>query len=166
MVSRGPAWLDIHEHQVQAFIRPGGEVRALVDDIAREVKRYSYLYILDGHWRSGRLIAGLYSNVAKDTGPLSAFSRAGSSAAHTRYFMEETGPEIYPNGPYLLVPRKKNVPQMSSRSKGAGSELYAAWKDRGKKGGKGFFQKKSVRGYKAHPFLQEGLAIALRSRGL
>ena len=166
MVSRGPAWLDIHEHAVQAYIRPGGEVRDLLDDIAREVKRYSWLYILDGHSRSGRLIGGLYSNVAKDTGPLTAFSRAGSSAAHTRYFMEETGPTIYPNGPYLLVPRRRGVPQMTSRSKGAGSELYAAWKARGKKGRKGFFQKQSVRGYGANPFLQEGLTAALRSRGL
>lgn len=168
MVRRGPAWLDIHEEAVQSYIRPGGEVRELLDDLAREVKRYSWLYILDGHTRSGRLIGGLYSNVAKDTGPLTAFSRAGSSAAHTRYFMEETGPTIYPTGPwgYLLVPRRKNVPQMSSRSKGAGSELYAAWKAREKKGRKGFFQKQSVRGYKAHPFLQEGLDAALRSRGL
>jgi hypothetical protein len=55
---------------------------------------------------------------------------------------------------------------MSSRSKGAGSELYAAWVARDKKGRKGFFQKDSVRGYKAHPFLQEGLTAALLSRGL
>lgn len=166
MVSRGPAWLDIHEEEVRAYLLPGGEINDLLNDLAREVKRYSWLYILDGHSRSGRLIGGLYSNVTKSTGPLSAYSRAGSSAAHTRYFMEVTGPRIYPNGPYLLVPRRKGVPQMTSRTKGAGSELYEAWKGRGKKGVKGFFQKESVKGYGSNPFLQLGLSAALRGKGL
>lgn len=161
-----PRWLDIHEEAVQSYIRPGGEVNDLLNDVAKEVKRYSYLYVLGGHVRSGRLLGGLYWNRAKDTGPLTAFSRAGSSAKHTRYFMDVTGP-IITGHPFMLVPKYRKAIHHSPATKGAGSELFIAWNAAGRpKRGRGFYRAQTVAGYKAHPFLQEGLAAALAKERL
>jgi hypothetical protein len=160
-----PAWLDIHEHEVQAFIRPGGEVNDELNDLARRGKRESYLYILGGHVRSGRLLGGLYSNRAKDTGPLTAYSRIGSSAKHTWYFMKDTRPTVSAKGPYMLVPRYRGSMQLSHASKGAGSELFHAWNAAGRPRGRKFYRAETVRGYRAHPFLDIAKRAAFASKG-
>jgi hypothetical protein len=161
-----PILLHIHEEAVRSYIQPGGEVNDLLNRLAKEVKRYSYLYILGGHVRSGRLLGGLNWKQAWSTGPLSAVSRAGSSAKHTEYFMFTTRPEIKAHGPFMLVPKYRKAMQVSSASKGAGSELFAVWNANGRKRGRGFFRAQEVRGYRGHPFLQEGLDAALAKERL
>lgn len=163
----------IHEHEVQAYIRPGGEVRDLVNDIARDARTEARFILIRGkygsrngsHYRSGRLSGGNNWNRAKDTGPLTAASEFYNNAKHVWYFMEGTRGIIKPKGPYLLVPRKI-TPQYSRHSKGAGSELYAAWAGRNKKGYKGFFQAKKVRGQKAKPFMVDALRASMTAHGL
>ena len=150
------AWVDIHETEVQAFIRPGGNVNDLLNRMAGHGRRYSYLYILGGHVRSGRLLGGLFSNLAKDTGPLTAFSRFGSSAKHTWYFMSDTLPTVS-GSPFMLVPKFRGTMHVSPATKGAGSDLYLAWNAAGRpKRGRGFYRAQTVSGYRAHPFLAEG----------
>ncbi len=170
-----PIYYDIHETQVQAFIREGGEVRNLMNKTAREAEATAKLYLVTNkyggrngsHVRSGRLLGGTYHNRTKDTGPLTAFFRLGSSAKHAQYFIKGTGP-ILGKGPhgYMLVPRKVGVPQRSPGSKGAGSELYAAWNARGRKGRKGFFQKDMVQGQRGKPYLSDARRAAMAANGL
>jgi len=167
--------LVIHEHEVQAYIRPGGEVRDLINDIARDARTEARLILVRGkygskngnHYRSGRLSGGNNWNRAKDTGPLTAASLFYNNAKHVWYFMEGTKGTIKAKGQwgYMLVPRHI-TPQYSRHSKGAGSELYAAWKGRNKKGGKGFFQAKKVRGQKAKPFMVDALRESMRLHGV
>jgi len=166
--------VDIHEAAVQSYIRPGGEVRDLLNDIVRDANRIARLYLVTNkyggrngsHVRSGRLLGGTLHRLAKDTGPLSAMSTLYNNAKHVRYFMEGTRGTILPNGPYMLVPRKVGVPQRSARSKGAGSELYAAWNSRGRKGIKGFYQAQAVSGQRAKPFLEDAKDAAMAAKGL
>lgn len=170
-----PVYFDIHETQVQAFIREGGEVRNLMNKAAREAEATAKMYLVvnkyggrnGSHVRSGRLLGGTYHNRTKDTGPLTAFFRLGSSAKHARYFILGTGP-IMGKGPYgyMLVPRRIGAPQRSPASKGAGSELYAAWKARGKKGKKGFVKRDTVSGQKGKPYLSDARRAAMAANGL
>lgn len=170
-----PVYYDVHEHQVQAYIRPGGELRDLMNKVALEAEVESRLILARGeygsrngsHNRSGRLSRSVYYNRVKDTGPLQGFYRLGARASYARYFIKGTGP-IFGKGPwgYMLVPRKIGVPKRSPGSKGAGSELYAAWVARGKKGRKGFFQKDMVRGQDGKPFLSRGNRRAMSANGL
>lgn len=165
--------LFIHEHEVQAYIRPGGEVRDLINDIARDARTEARLILVRGkygsrngnHVRSGRLSGANNWNRAKDTGPLTATSVFYNNAKHVWYFMEGTRGTIKPHGPYMIVPRKI-TPQYSRHSKGAGSELFAAWNARGRKGFKGFFQAKRVRGQRAKPFMVDALRTAMRANGV
>lgn len=169
-----PRWVDIHEHEVHAFIEPGGEVNDILSKLAREGAMHAGWYLARGkygsrngsHNRSGRLTRGIYNNRAKVTGPLTGFSRIGSRAKHTEYFMYGTTGPITGKGPYgyLLVPRQ-TVGQRSPGSKGAGSELYAAWNARGRKGRKGFFQAQKVSGQRAKPFLEDAKDEAMHLNG-
>lgn len=171
-----PIVLHVHEHQVQAYIRPGGEVRDLLNDIARDGEYLAKGYILRGkyggrngnHVRSGRLLGGIGHMRAVDSGPLTAYSRMRSSAKHTRYFHNGTPGIIFGKGPYgyLLVPRRVGAPQRSPASKGAGSELFSAWNARGRKGVKGFFQKDSVSGQRSKPFLTDARTAAMIKNGV
>jgi hypothetical protein len=161
---------DIHEHEVQAFIRKGGEVNTLLTDIAKDAKRFKYLRLIGGgHIRSGRLIGGLNHRQAIDTGPLQAASRISSSAKHTTYFMYDTGPVITAKGPqgFLLVPRyNKKQPQMSPASKGAGSELFMSWKAAGKPQARPWKRRTEVRGYAGIPFMMDARDAAFIKHGL
>jgi len=148
---------DIHEEEVQAFIRAGGEVNTLLTDIAQTAKREAYLFLLGGgHYRSGRLIDGLNYRRAIDTGPLQAASRISSSAKHTKYFMYDTGP-IITGGKFgfMLVPRHHGKqPHKSPTTKGAGSELFMSWVADGKPQARPFKRRTEVRGYIGRPFLR------------
>ena len=165
-------FLDIHENQVQAFIRPGGELRELMNKTGREAEATAKLYLVTNryggrngrHVRSGRLLGGTYHNRVKDTGPLTGFYRVGASAKHARYFILGTGPAIV--GSNMLVPRKIGAPQRSPASKGAGSELYAAWNARGRKGIKGFFRMDVVSGQRGKPYLTDANRAAMAANGL
>lgn len=164
----------VNDAGVQSYIRPGGEVRDLVNDLTQEAHVLARSYLLLGkygsrngnHIRSGRLYGGTQWRRAKDSGPLSAYATLYNNAKHVDYFMKGTRNTIRPNGPYLLVPRKVGAMQRSAHTKGAGSELYLAWKGREKKGYKGFFQAKKVRGQRAKPFLEDAKDAAFVSRGL
>ena len=168
-------YFDIHETQVQAFIREGGEVRQLMNKTAREAEATAKMYLVTNryggrngsHVRSGRLLGGTQHNRTKDTGPLTAFYRLISAAKHAKYFIKGTGP-IMGKGPYgyMLVPRKVGVPQHSPASKGAGSELFKAWEARGRKGRKGFFQKDMVQGQRGKPYLSDANRAAMAANGL
>lgn len=166
----------IHESQVQAFIREGGEARAAVNDVARNGRALARSYLLMGrygsrngnHIRSGRLYGANNWNRAKDTGPLTATAEVYNNAKHYWYFAEGTktgGGTIKPKGQwgYMLVPRKVGVPQRSPASKGAGSELFAAWQGRNRKGIRGFYRAKKVRGQRAKPFLEDAVSDALNA---
>ena len=160
--------LYIHEGEVQAYIRAGGEVNNLLTEIAKDAKREMYLYLIGGrHYRSGRLVGGLNYRHAVDTGPLSAASRISSSAKHTKYFMYDTGPFIS-GGKYgfMLVPRyNKKQPHMSPATKGAGSELFMSWVADGKPRKRPFKRRNEVRGYRGHPFMRIARDAAFVSHG-
>jgi len=81
---------DIHEEAVQSYIREGGEVANLLNDVSRGVKVYSVAYISAGHVRSGRLLRSLWWNRSKLEGPLQGVARAGASAKHAIWFHEGT----------------------------------------------------------------------------
>lgn len=160
-----PSHLNIHEEAVQSYIRPGGSVHALLDDVARGTYHFSQAYVGAGHIRSGRLLRGLFWNRAKLTGPLSASAKAGSSARHTKYFMEDTRGKVIGH-PYMVIPKRRSAHTNPAFS-GAGAQKLAEWgrKSPGqKKAGKGVFRATEVRGYGANPFLQEGLAVAMAAQ--
>lgn len=160
--------IDVHEGAVQSYIRPGGNVRNLLNDIVRDSRDNSKRLLLMGaygsrngnHIRSGRLHGGTNINLAKDTGPLTAVATVYNNAKHVWYFMEGTRGTITPHGPYMLVPRRV-TPQYSRHSKGAGSELFAAWDARGRKGIRGFYRAKKVSGQRAKPFMLDGYRAAM-----
>jgi hypothetical protein len=164
-VGGGPIRLDIHEGAVRRYIEPGGEVAEILDSVAFDTKQYGMVYIGNGHVRSGRLLKSLYYNRVKPEGPLTGFSRAGASARHAIYFHEGTGPVITANGPFMIVPRNRRAANMNTAFSGAGAERYAAYKAN-KNLGKGVVGRKTVRGQRAKPFLQEGLRAAMASHGL
>jgi hypothetical protein len=170
-------FLDIHEEEVQAFIRPGGEVNDLLNDVARDAKLLARRYILTGkygsrhgmgHVRSGRLLGGIDHNRTKTTGPLTGYSRIYSAAKHTGYFMHgTTGPITAKHGPYMLVPKKAGAMQRSPATKGAGHELYLAWVAGGKKRGyRGFYRPTEVSGQKKKPFLEDAKRESMRMHKL
>jgi hypothetical protein len=164
-------FLNIHEEAVQSYIRPGGEVNDLLNDVARDTKAYGAAYISNGHIRSGRLLRGLFWNRAKLVGPLQGVARAGSSAKHTVWFHDGTAGKGlgYIRHPNMIVPKNRHAAHTSLAFKGAGAEQMAFWKSRTKaqqKRGRGFTYKNQVRGQRAKPFLREGLAVSLAKHGL
>jgi hypothetical protein len=173
MARPGSSRVFIHEDQVQAYIREGGEARQAVNDVARAGRELARTYLRLGkygsrngnHVRSGRLYGGTNWNRAKDTGPLTAKAEVYNNAKHVWYFIEGTRGTIRPKGQwgFMLVPRKVGVPQRSPATKGAGSELYLAWRGRNKKGVRGFYRAKKVRGQRAKPFLQDAVDAALEA---
>jgi hypothetical protein len=168
-------FLDIHDEAVQSYIRPGGEVSNLLDDVARGVKVFSVTYLSTGaggsraggpHIRSGRLLGGLWWNKAKLDGPLQGVARAGSSAKHSIFFLEGTSDINHPN---MVVPKNRKAAHTNLRYSGAGAEQLAKWAGRTEKQqarGKGVSRMNHVRGQWAKPFLQEGLAASLASQRL
>lgn len=161
-------YYNIHEEAVQSYIRPGGSVAHLLDDIGRGVKAYSVAYISAGHVRSGRLLRGLWWNRAKLEGPLQGVARAGGSAKHTIYFHEGTGPWITGH-PHMVVPKSRHAAHTNVAFSGAGAQKLAEWGSRSVKQqalGKGVFRADVVRGQRRKPFLQEGLAASMAAQRL
>lgn len=166
-----PKWIsvgrtDVHESVVQSYIREGGEVADLLNDVSRDVKRYSVGYISAGHVRSGRLLRGLWWNRTKAEGPLQGFSQAGSSARHTLYFHDGTagnGAGFIRGRPYMVVPKNRRAAHTNPAFSGAGSQTLN--RNAGKKF-KGVKREEYVRGQRAKPFLQQGLAVSLAKQGL
>ena len=153
-------YLNIDDAAVQSFIRGNGEVAVELNDVAKGVKTYSAAYISAGHVRSGRLLRGLWWNRTKATGPLQGVARAGSSARHTLYFLEGTAENGagYIHHPNMVVPKRRTAHTNPAFS-GAGAQLLA--QNAGRKGGKGVKRMDRVRGQRAKPFLEEGLAASL-----
>lgn len=163
----GQARLIIHEEAVASHIQPGGPVHGLLRDIAYDTRDWGKAYVADGHVRSGRLLRGIAAAQPQSTGPLQAASRASSSARHTIFFMEKTA-DIIKGNPHLVVP-KRRAAHTNPAFSGAGAQKLAEWgkKSAGQqKGGKGVFRPDFVKGYRAHPFLQEGLQFSLAKHGL
>lgn len=168
-------FLNIHEEAVQSYIREGGPVNALLNDVAQGVKAESIVYLNSGrggnrsggnHVRSGRLKRGLWWNRAKLVGPLQGVARAGSSAKHTMYFHQGTGTIVHPN---MIVPKDRRAKHTNLAFRGAGAQQLAAWKGRSERQqarGKGVKFKNQVRGQWAKPFLTEGLASSLAKQRL
>jgi hypothetical protein len=167
-----PKWIpitrtDVHEEAVQSYIREGGAVSDLLNDVAKGVKTYSQGYISNGHIRSGRLLRGLYWNRTKLEGPLQGEARAGSSARHTLYFHDGVEGPIIHKG--MIVPRNRHAALTNTAFKGAGAEQLAKWNKRTKKQkarGMGVTFRDRVRGQRAKPFLTEGLAVSLAKQRL
>ncbi|HCB59098.1 MAG TPA: hypothetical protein DEP82_14580 [Arthrobacter bacterium] len=156
-------FLDIHDEAVQSFIREGGAVHALLNDVAKDTRDYAVTYIsTKGHIRSGRLLRGQFWNRAKLEGPLQGVARAGSSARHSVWFHDGTGSVI--SHPNMLIPRDRRAAMTSTAFKGAGAEAMAAWKK--EDGKKPVMYRGTVRGQKAKPFLTEGLAASLAKQRL
>lgn len=155
--------LDIHEEAVQSYIRTGGEVADLLDDVARGVKRYSERFISNGHYRSGRLYRGLFFNKTKAEGPLQGFSRAGSSARHTEHFYFGTAGNGagYISHPNMIVPKNRNAAHTNLAFKGAGAEQLAQ-----ARGNREVTKQSKVRGQRGKPFLEQGLAVSLAEQRL
>lgn len=161
---------DIHEEPVQSYIREGGEVNDLLNEVARDVKALSVVYLNTGaggsraggpHVRSGRLLRGLWWNRAKLEGPLLGVARAGSSAKHTLYFHDGTPDISHPN---MVVPKNRRAAHTNLKYSGAGAEQLAKWAGRTEKQkarGKGVTRRDHVQGQWAKPFLQESLAASL-----
>lgn len=158
-------FLNIDGEAVQSHIREGGPVAELLNDVAKGVQLYSVDYISDGHVRSGRLLRGLWWNRSKLEGPLQGVARAGSSARHTVYFHDGTAGNGagYIVSPNMIVP-KRRTPHTNPAFKGAGSQLLA--QNAALKGGKGVKRMSKVRGQRAKPFLEKGLAASLKSQRL
>lgn len=161
-------FLNIDEEAVQSYIRTGGPVNDLLNDVAKGVRTYSVAYITAGHVRSGRLLRGLWWNRAKLTGPLQGVARAGSSAKHTMYFHEGTGPVIG-GRPHMVVPKNRRAAHTNTAFSGAGAQQLARASKRSKPQqamGKGVMRKDTVRGQKAKPFLDIGLKVSLAKQRL
>lgn len=159
--------LNVHESDVQSFIREGGAVNDLLNDVAKGVKVYAVSYISAGHVRSGRLLRGQFWNRAKLEGPLQGVARAGSSAKHSTYFHDGTGTIL--GHPFLLVPKSRRAAHTNTAFSGAGAQVFAEWasrSDKHKARGKPFRRKDMVRGQSSKPFLKEGLAASLASQRL
>jgi hypothetical protein len=106
-------FLDIHDEAVQSFIREGGAVHALLNDVAKDTRDYAVTYIsTKGHVRSGRLLRGQFWNRAKLEGPLQGVARAGSSARHSVWFHDGTGSVI--SHPNMLIPRDRRAAMTST----------------------------------------------------
>lgn len=161
-------FLNIHEEAVQSYIREGGAVNDLLNDVAKDVKVFSVKYIAKGHVRSGRLLRGQWWNRAKLVGPLQGVARAGSSARHTIFFHDGTGPTIHGN-PHMVIPKNKRAAHTNTAFSGAGAEKLAQFSKKSgaqQKAGKGVMRKDTVRGQRAKPFLTLGLASSLAKHGL
>jgi hypothetical protein len=163
---------DIHEEAVQSYIREGGEVANLLNDVSRGVKVYSVAYISAGHVRSGRLLRSLWWNRSKLEGPLQGVARAGASAKHAIWFHEGTaggGAGYIAGHPHMVVPKSRKAAHTNIAFSGAGAQKLAEWGSRSTKQqaqGKGVFRADLVRGQRSKPFLKEGLAASMAAQRL
>lgn len=163
---------DIHEEAVQSYIREGGEVANLLNDVSRGVKVYSVAYISAGHVRSGRLLRSLGWNRSKLEGPLQGVARAGASAKHAIWFHEGTaggGAGYIAGHPHMVVPKSRKAAHTNIAFSGAGAQKLAEWGSRSTKQqaqGKGVFRADLVRGQRSKPFLKEGLAASMAAQRL
>lgn len=162
---------NVNEEAVQSYIREGGAVADLLNDVARGVWTYSGTYIRAGlggnrtrsgsHVRSGRLLKGLFWNRTRTEGPYRGSALAGSSAKHTFYFHDGTAGKGagYITHPKMIVPINRRAAHTSLAFKGAGSEALA-------KNKKSTRRKDKVRGQSSKPFLEIGLAKSMAKQGL
>lgn len=155
---------DVNEAAVQSFIREGGAVSDLLNNVAQDTFQHGRKVALK-HARSKRLWGGIFWNRTKPTGPLQGAALAGSSAKHTRYFHDGTAGNGagYIIHPKMIVPMEFRKAHTNLAFKGAGSQTLA------ENAGKRYKQTKrmdKVKGQRAKPFLAEGLARSLVKRGL
>lgn len=161
----------VDDKAVQGYLREGGAVNDLLNDVARGTWVYAKAYTGGKHKRSGRLNGGQFWNRVKLTGPWTGSAIAGSSAKHTRYFHDGTagGGLGYITHKNMIVPRNVHAAHTNLAFKGAGAEQLAKWKGRSKRQqarGAGVKFKNRVRGQSSKPFLTEGLAVSLAKQRL
>lgn len=150
---------DVNEAAVQSFIREGGEVNTLLNNVAQTAWTHGRKVALK-HARSKRLWGGVFWNRVRPEGPYQGVALVGSSAKHTRYFHDGTA---YISHPKMIVPINRRKAHTNTAFKGAGSQTMA---ENAASKWKGTKRKDGVRGQKAKPFLNEGLAIGLAKQGL
>lgn len=150
---------DVNEAAVQSFIREGGAVADLLNDVAQDTWKHGRSVALK-HARSKRLWGGIFWNRVRSEGPYQGVSLVGSSAKHTRYFHDGTSEIIHEK---MIVPVYRRKAHTNPAFKGAGSQTMA---ENASKKWKGTKRKDRVRGQRAKPFLAEGLAYSLVKRGL
>lgn len=150
---------DVNEAAVQSFIREGGEVNKMLNNISQTAFRHGRKVALK-HKRSGRLWGGIFWNRVRPEGPYQGVSLVGSSAKHTRYFHDGTS---YISHPKMIVPINPKKAHTNIAFKGAGSQTMA---ENANKKWKGTRRKDGVRGQVAKPFLTEGLARGFAKEGL
>lgn len=155
---------DVNEAAVQSFIRDGGAVANLLNDVAQDTFQHGRRVALR-HARSKRLWGGIFWNRTKTTGPYTGSALAGSSAKHTRYFHDGTAGNGagYISHPKMIVPINKRKAHTNPAFKGAGSQTMA---ENASSKWKGTKRKDKVKGQIRKPFLTEGLAVSLAKRGL
>lgn len=166
--SGGAGRVYIHDHVVQGYIRTGGEVAGLLDDVARDAAMYSRRYVSAGHVRSGRLLRGIKWARTQPTGPLQGKARTSSAAKHTIFFHDGTRAVINGN-PHMVVPKNRHAAHTNLAFSGAGAQKLAEWGKKSTKQkarGKGVMRKDEVRGQRSKPFLSEGLAYGLLKQRL
>lgn len=154
---------DVDEAAVRSYIQPGGKVYDVIFDVIRDAKAYSIAYVANGHVRSGRLLKGIQSTNPKSTGPLTTAGQVRSTARHSIFFLEKTGPIT---AKMMLVPKDRGTAHHDRTTKGVGSTLFRAWDAGGRDEPRQFYRTKTVKGYRAHPFLTEGRDVALAKQGL
>lgn len=168
IITRGNnARLVINDAAVAEFVKPGGAVWNLDAEVVKSAKDWSKGYALK-HKRSGRLAGGVNHANPKTTGPLEIAGYVYSSARHTRYFMDDTSGLIY-GKPFLVIPKRRGMAHTNPAYAGAGSQHLAEVGKRSEKQqarGKGVMRREYVHGYRAHPFLQDGLRASLAKHGL
>jgi hypothetical protein len=152
------AFIRVHEHKVQEFVQPGGEVYNLVYDTAKTTR-----YLAIGHIKSRtyELARSIQVNRPHNKHTLKIASLVFTRAKHALWVHDGTANNgtgyIYPrNGKYLTVPRDK-------RSTQSGSTLRRVWRNgsASSPGGKPYFRTTAVRGQRANPYLEKGLSEAM-----
>lgn len=158
-MARGNAWVRVHEHEVQEFLEPGGEVNKLIHDTAILTK-----YFAQGHInnRTGRLAEMIQVNRPSRSGAYEIRSLVFTRTSYAIYVHQGTDRIFAKNGAYLAVPRKRQKnPNLS------GGTLRRMWKNSQARknnkmtGSKPYFTTRSVAGQKPNPFLKKGLSEAM-----
>lgn len=164
-MARGNAWVRIHEHEVQEFINPGGEVYDEIHKVAKNTRRASWGYI---NSRTGKLKGMIQVNRPSRTGAFELRALVFTRTSYAIYVHEGTAGNgagyITPkHGRYLAVPRHRQGPGTGNPS---GGTLRRMWKNSqarkyNKMGSKPYFTTEKIHGQKANPFLRKGMEDAM-----
>ncbi|UOK18345.1 hypothetical protein SEA_BRUHMOMENT_28 [Arthrobacter phage BruhMoment] len=153
------AFVRIHEHKVQEFLEPGGEVNDLVHDISKLTKYFARGHI---HNRTGTLGRMIQVNRPSRSGAFEIRGLVFTRTSYALYVHEGTGTIYAKNGRYLAVPRRRQGnPNLSGGTLRRMWKASQARKTHKMSGGKPYFTTTHISGQRANPFLQKGLHEAM-----